>query len=79
MKRVNWLLVCLVLIGFVLGTVLAQVFSGSFLNYGQVFGLTNPVELDMGFLVLTFGLKFHITIAGIIGVLLAFVVYRFVK
>ena len=79
MKRVNWLLVCLVLIGFVLGTVLAQVFSGTFLNYGQVFGLTNPVELDMGFLVLTFGLKFHITIAGIIGVVLAFIVYRFIR
>ncbi|MBR1701241.1 MAG: DUF4321 domain-containing protein [Lachnospiraceae bacterium] len=79
MKRVNWLLVCLVLIGFVLGTVLAQVFSGTFLNYGQVFGLTNPVELDMGFLVLTFGLKFHITIAGILGVILAFIVYRFVR
>ena len=79
MKRVNWLLVCLVLIGFVLGTVLAQVFSGSFLNFGQEFGLTCPVELDLGFLVLTFGLKLHITIAGILGVVLAFIVYRYVR
>ncbi|MCM1112236.1 MAG: DUF4321 domain-containing protein [Muribaculum sp.] len=79
MKRVNWLLVCLVLIGFVLGTVIAQIFPGSFLSYGQVFGLNNPVELDMGFLVLTFGMKFHITIASIIGVIIAFVIYRFIR
>lgn len=79
MKRVNWLLVWLVLIGFVLGTVIAQIFPGSFLSYGQVFGLSSPVELDMGFLVLTFGMKFNITIAGIIGVIIAFVVYRFIR
>ncbi|MBE5865970.1 MAG: DUF4321 domain-containing protein [Lachnospiraceae bacterium] len=79
MKRVNWLLIGLVLIGFVLGTVIARIFPGTFLSYGQVFGLSNPVELDMGFLVLTFGLKFNITIAGIIGVITSFVIYRFIR
>ena len=57
----------------------AQIFSGTILNYGQTFGLTNPVELDLGFMILTFGLKFHITIAGIIGVIVSFVVYRFIR
>lgn len=79
MRRVNWLLVWLVLIGFVLGTVIAQIFPGTFLNYGEVFGLSNPVELNLGFLILTFGLKFHITIAGIIGVIISFVIYRFIR
>lgn len=79
MRKANWLLIWLVLIGFVLGTVIAQIFSGSFLNYGQVFGLSSPIELDLGFLILTFGMKFHITIAGIIGVVIAFVVYRFIR
>lgn len=79
MKRANWLLIWLVLIGFVLGTVIAQIFSGTFLNYGQVFGLSNPVELNLGFMILTFGLKFNITISGIIGVVIAFVVYRFIR
>lgn len=79
MKRVNWLLVWLVLIGFVLGTVIAQIFPGSFMSYGQEFGLNNPVELDLGFVILTFGLKFYITIAGICGVIIAFVVYRFIR
>ena len=79
MRKANWLLIWLVLIGFVLGTVIAQIFSESFLNYGQVFGLSSPIELDLGFLILTFGLKFHITIAGIIGVVIAFAVYRFIR
>ena len=79
MKRVNWLLVWLVLIGFVLGTVIAQIFPGTFLNYGQEFGLNSPVELNMGFLILTFGLRFNITIAGIIGVIVSFVIYRFIR
>ncbi|MCM1100525.1 MAG: DUF4321 domain-containing protein [Clostridium sp.] len=79
MRKANWLLIWLVLIGFVLGTVIAQIFPSSFLNYGQVFGLSNPIELDMGFIILTFGLRFNITIAGIIGVVIAFVVYRFIR
>ena len=79
MKRVNWLLVSLVLIGFVLGTLLAQIFPNSFLSYGQEFGLNNPVELNLGFLILTFGLKFHITLSGISGMLVSFVEYRFVR
>lgn len=79
MRRVNWLLVWLVLIGFVLGTVIAQIFPGTFLNYGQEFGLSSPVELNLGFLILTFGLRFNITIAGIIGVIISFVIYRFIR
>ena len=79
MKRVNWLLVCLVLIGFVLGTVIAHIFPGNFLSYGQDFGLNTPVELNLGFVILTFGLQFHITIAGIIGVIISFVIYRFIR
>lgn len=79
MKRVNWLLIWLVLIGFVLGTVIAQIFPGNFLGYGQVFGLSSPLELNLGFMILTFGLRFNITIAGIIGVVVAFVIYRFIR
>lgn len=79
MKRVNWVLVVLVLIGFVIGTFIGTYFDGTFLNYGQVFGLTSPIELNMGFVILTFGLKFNITIASVIGVIIAFVVYRFIR
>ena len=78
-KRVNWVLVVLVLIGFVIGGFIGTYFDGTFLNYGQTFGLSSPVELDMGFVILTFGIQFHITIASVIGVIISFVIYRFIK
>lgn len=79
MKRVNWVFIILVLIGFVIGRFIGTYFSGSFLNYGQTFGLSSPIVLDLGFIILTFGLQIHITIASIIGVAIALIVYRFIK
>lgn len=79
MKRVNWTLVLLVLIGFVIGSFIGTYFEGSFLNYGQAFGLDNPIVLNMGFVILTFGLKFNITICGVIGVVIALLVYKFIR
>ncbi len=79
MRNVNWLLIVLVLIGFMIGGFIGTFFNNSFLNYGSEFGLTNPVELNLGFIILTFGLKFNITIASVIGVVIAFVVYRFIR
>lgn len=69
----------LVLIGFVIGGFIGTYFDGTFLNYGQTFGLTNPVELDLGFIILTFGLKIQISIASVLGVIISLVVYRFIK
>ncbi len=69
----------LVLIGFVIGGFIGTYFDGTFLNYGQTFGLSNPIELNLGFLVFTFGLKIHITISSVIGVILSLVVYKFIR
>ena len=79
MKRVNWVLVLLLLIGFVIGGFIGTYFEGTFLNYGQNFGLSNPIVLDLGFFILTFGLSIHITIASVIGVVISLVVYRFIR
>ncbi len=79
MKRVNWVLVLLILVGFVIGGFIGTYFEGTFLNYGQNFGLSNPVVLDLGFFILTFGLSIHITIASVIGVVISLVVYRFIR
>ena len=43
----------------------------------ETFGLDEPVVLDLGILVLTFGLSVRITIASIIGMVLAIIIYRF--
>ena len=79
MKRVNWTLVVLVLIGFVIGRFIGTYFDGSFLNYGQTFGLSSSIELNLGFIILTFGLKFQITIASVLGVIISLLIYKFIR
>ena len=75
-----WTLLLLVLAGSVLGGFIGELTSNvsflSWLNYGQSFGLSDPLVLNLGILVLTFGLKIKITIAGIIGILIAILIYR---
>jgi len=79
LKRVNWLLLLLILVGFVIGRFIGTYFDGTFLNYGATFGLVSPVVLDLGFFVLTFGLTIQITIASVAGVVIALAVYRFIR
>lgn len=81
MKSKNgWVLLIMLLSGIVLGGfigMLTQNVAGlSWLDYGKSFGLENPLVLDLGLLVLTFGLTIHISIASIIGVVLAILIYR---
>ena len=75
-----WTLLLLVLAGIVLcgfiGELTSNVSFLSWLGYGQSFGLSDPLVLNLGILVLTFGLKIKITIAGIIGILIAILIYR---
>ena len=79
MKKFNWVFVILVLVGFVIGRFIGTYFEGSFLNYGQTFGLSSPIVLDLGFIILTFGLQIKITIASVLGVILSLVVYKFIR
>ena len=76
----NWALFLLLLAGIMLGGFIGELASQvsflSWLSYGQRFGLTNPIVLDLGILVITFGLNIKITIASIIGVLIAILIYR---
>jgi len=76
----GWVLLIMLLSGIVLGGflgMLAQNVAGlSWLDYGMNFGLENPIVLDLGLLVLTFGLTIHISIASIVGVVLAIIIYR---
>lgn len=78
----NWALFLLLLAGIVLGGFIGNLTAGvpglSWLSYGQSFGFTNPIVLDLGILVITFGLSINITIASIIGVLLAIIIYRLI-
>lgn len=76
----NWALFLLLLAGIVLGGFIGELTKGvsglGWLNYGQQFGFANPIILDLGILVITFGLTIKITIASIVGVVLAIFIYR---
>ena len=78
----GWVLLIMLLSGIVLGGFIgmltANVSGLSWLNYGQAFGLENPLVLSLGLVVLTFGLTIKITIASIIGIVLAILIYRWI-
>lgn len=69
----------LILAGIVLGGFIGNLFPGTWLNYGQTFGLSAPIVFDIGILCITFGLTLKVTIASILGIVIALVVYRFIK
>lgn len=73
-------LLILLLAGVVLGGFIGSLTEGvpflSWLGFGDSFGLNTPLVLDLGILVITFGLSIKITIAGIIGMALALLIYR---
>lgn len=77
----SWALLLLLLSGIVLGGFIGDMTAGipglSWLNFGQSFGLNDPLVLNFGILVITFGLTIRITMASIIGVVIAILVYRF--
>lgn len=81
-RKNNWILVVILLCGIVLGgylgTLASKVSFLSWLGYGNTFGLTSPMVLDLGILVLTFGLTININIASIIGLIIGIIVYRFI-
>jgi hypothetical protein len=81
----SWALFLLILAGVVLGGFIGffaqDVPFLSWLNYGQEFGIggadkSGLVRLNLGIMVISFGLTIKITIAGIIGVILAIIIYR---
>lgn len=77
-----WILLLLLLSGIVLGGFIGSLASPvpflSWLNFGQSFGLNDPLVLDLGVLIITFGLSIKITLASLIGMVLALIVYRFI-
>ena len=70
----------LILAGIVLGGFIGSLASDAgvfgWLGYGQSFGMDSPLVLNLGVLVITFGLSIHITMASIIGVVIAIIIYR---
>ena len=75
-----WVLLVFILSGIVVGGLIGEISSSVdflwWLAYGNSFGLTNPVTLDLSVITLTLGLSFKLNIASILGMFLAILIYR---
>ena len=75
-----WILLVFILSGIVVGGLLGELASQVdwlwWLSYGESFGLSQPLTLDLSVIQLTFGLTFKINISSIIGMILAIFIYK---
>ena len=81
MKEKNiWILMIFILSGLVVGGLLGDLAGRVdflwWLGYGESFGLTSPLELDLSIIKITFALAFKINISSIIGLILAIFIYK---
>jgi len=76
----GWLLILFILCGLVLGGLIGNAASQVdflwWLSYGDEFGLSSPIELDLGIIKLTFALMVTVNVASILGMIAAIFVYR---
>ena len=74
MKKLNFMQLLILLIGAVLGNLIARLASRvsylSWLAFGDTFGVS-PFTVDLGVAELTFGMTFDLSIAAIIGLVIA--------
>ena len=75
-----WILIVFLLSGLVIGGLLGELTNKIdwlwWLSYGQSFGLSTPVTLDLSVLKITFSCMIKINIASIIGIILAVIWYK---
>lgn len=75
-----WILLIFLLSGLVLGGLLGELANRVgwlwWLSYGESFGLSTPVTLDLSVLKISFSCMIRINIASIIGMVLAIIWYR---
>ena len=75
-----WILLIFLLSGLVIGGLLGELANRVswlwWLSYGESFGLSTPVTLDLSVLKITFSCMIKINVASIIGMVLAVIWYR---
>lgn len=77
----GWALFLLILAGIVLGSFIGSLVKDvtwldPLINFGEPFGMKNPVTLDLGIMLLVFQLHFDITVGSILGIIAGIFVYR---
>lgn len=79
-NKSTWVCILFILAGLVIGGLIGQLTEGVnflwWLAYGQEFGITEPLKLDLGVIRLTFAIMFKINIASILGVIISMFIYK---
>ena len=82
MKRFSFLQVLILLIGAVLGSLIARLTANigflSWLSFGDTFGVP-PFTVNLGVAQFTFGMTFDLTIAAILGLIIALLICRWMR
>lgn len=79
-QKNGWALFLLLLAGIVIGGAIGEWLGAQpylqWLRYGFTFGIEQPIILNLKVITLTLGIGMKLTIAGIVGMMLAIFVYR---
>ncbi|OJV64492.1 MAG: hypothetical protein BGO41_12840 [Clostridiales bacterium 38-18] len=70
-------LLVLLLVGAVFGSLIGAALGDiiPILNYGKTIGV-DPFVVDLNVIILTFGLKLSLNLSGILGIVIAFFIYK---
>lgn len=75
-----WVLILMMLAGIVIGgfigTYLGQLQYMQWLQYGDTFGMSQPLILELGIINVQFGFTMKFSIAGLIGMIVAIIAYK---
>lgn len=75
-----WILLIFILSGLVVGGLLGSIAEHvtflEWLGYGEEFGLTSPLDLDLSIIKISFAIRLKINIASIIGLILSIFIYK---
>ena len=75
-----WILMVFILSGLVIGGLIGEFTKDVdflwWLSYGQSFGLSAPIELDLNIVQISSGLMFKINVASILGMIIAVFIYK---
>lgn len=78
MKRGNSIyFIILILTGSIIGNIIGKAFAKMvpILNVGDTVGF-KPTTFDLNIITVTLGFSAHLTVAGIIGIIIAIIAYR---
>jgi hypothetical protein len=80
MKKTNLTFVLVLISGLVIGGLIGDTLGNisflKWLNYGKQIGLNPPLNLDLSFFTLELGLTIKLNISGIIGMIIATIIYK---